>query len=285
MSSHIQWFPGHMAKARRQVSEKLKLIDVVIELLDARLPTSSRNPMIFDIIANKPRLVLLNKADLADPQITRQWVSYLEAEGEQVLTVDSQSGKGIGQIAPKCKHIVQDMLDKRVRKGMAQRAVRALIVGIPNVGKSSLINRLAKKSVAKTGDRPGITKAQQWIKAGDDFELLDTPGILWPKFDDQQVGLRLAASGAIKDEILDVAEVAFYVIKWMKEAYPQRLTERFNLELLDPDPVQIMEAIGRRRGCLMAGGHIDFDKVSELILRELRSGKLGNISFEQPDKP
>jgi ribosome biogenesis GTPase A len=274
-----------MAKARRQVSEKLKLIDVVIELLDARLPTSSRNPMIFDIIANKPRLVLLNKADLADPQITRQWVSYLEAEGEQVLTVDSQSGKGIGQIAPKCKHIVQDMLDKRVRKGMAQRAVRALIVGIPNVGKSSLINRLAKKSVAKTGDRPGITKAQQWIKAGDDFELLDTPGILWPKFDDQQVGLRLAASGAIKDEILDVAEVAFYVIKWMKEAYPQRLTERFNLELLDPDPVQIMEAIGRRRGCLMAGGHIDFDKVSELILRELRSGKLGNISFEQPDKP
>jgi ribosome biogenesis GTPase A len=280
----IQWFPGHMAKARRQVTEKLKLIDVVIELLDARLPLSSRNPMIDEIITNKPRLVLLNKADLADAQKTKLWIDYFERkDGTQALAIDAQSGKGVQQISEACRQLVSDMLEKRKNKGMKPRAVRALIVGIPNVGKSSLINRLAKKNIAKTGDRPGITKAQQWIKVGQELELLDTPGILWPKFEDQVVGFRLAASGAIKDEILDFQEVALFAASYLREEYPNRLSERYNLETVPEDKVELLEAIGRRRGCLVSGGFIDYDKVSEIILRELRSGKLGPITFEVPN--
>jgi ribosome biogenesis GTPase A len=280
----IQWFPGHMAKARRQVTEKLKLIDVVIELLDARLPLSSRNPMIDEIIADKPRLVLLNKADLADAQKTKLWIEYFEEKhGTQALPIDAQSGKGVQQISAACKELVADMLEKRKSKGMLPRAVRALIVGIPNVGKSSLINRLAKKSIAKTGDRPGITKAQQWIKVGQELELLDTPGILWPKFEDQNVGFRLAASGAIKDELLDFQEVALFAAAYLRTEYPNRLSERYNLETVPEDRVELLDAIGRRRGCLVSGGFIDYDKVSEIILRELRSGKLGPITFEVPN--
>lgn len=280
----IQWFPGHMAKARRQVTEKLKLIDVVIELLDARLPYSSKNPMIEEIVADKPRLVLLNKADLADPNRTQLWIDFFEREeGVKALAIDAQSGKGVHQIAASCRELVHDMLQKRTNKGMLPRAVRALIVGIPNVGKSSLINRLAKKSIAKTGDRPGITKAQQWIKVGQELELLDTPGILWPKFEDQLVGFRLAASGAIKDEILDLQEIALFAALFLKEHYPTRLTERFGLETIPEDRVELLEAIGRRRGCLMSRGFIDYDKASEIVLRELRSGKLGPITFEVPN--
>lgn len=281
----IQWFPGHMAKARRQVTEKLKLIDVVIELLDARLPNSSRNPMIHEIIEKKPKLILLNKADLADQDVTKKWITYLERhEQTKALPIDAQSGKGVQQIATECRTLMQDMLQKRAEKGMQPRSIRALIVGIPNVGKSSLINRLANKNIAKTGDRPGVTKAQQWIKVGNELELLDTPGILWPKFEDQQVGLRLAASGAIKDEILDFQEVALYAVGYLKENYPQRLQERYDLEELAEDRVELLEMIGARRGCLMRGGIIDYDKVCELLLRELRSGKLGPISFEVPQK-
>jgi ribosome biogenesis GTPase A len=279
----IQWFPGHMAKARREVTEKLKLIDVVIELLDARLPLSSRNPMIDEIIANKPRLVLLNKADLADTQKTQLWIEFFERhDGTQALAIDAQTGKGVQQISTKCKELMADMLEKRESKGMRPRAIRALIVGIPNVGKSSLINRLAKKSIAKTGDRPGITKAQQWIKVGQELDLLDTPGILWPKFEDQTVGFRLAASGAIKDEILDFQEVALFAASFLKEEYPSRLNERYDLETIPDDRVELLDAIGKRRGCLVSGGFIDYDKVSEIILRELRSGKLGPITFETP---
>jgi ribosome biogenesis GTPase A len=280
----IQWFPGHMAKARRQVSEKLKLIDIVLELLDARLPFSSRNPMIREIVAHKPRLVLLNKADLADVNITSRWIRYFKQEEQtNALAIDAQSGTGVQKIPELSKILVQEMLDKREAKGMKPRAVRALIVGIPNVGKSSLINRLAKRSVAKTGDRPGVTKAQQWIKVGHEMELLDTPGILWPKFEDQRVGFKLAASGAIKDEILDVQEVALYAAAFLGERYPDRLLERYNLDALPEDRVQLLEEIGKRRGCLLRGGVIDYDKVSELVLRELRSGRLGTISFETPD--
>lgn len=279
----IQWFPGHMAKARRQVTEKLKLIDVVIELLDARLPFSSRNPMINEIIENKPKLVLLNKADLADPDVTQEWINYLEEkEQTRALAIDAQSGKGVQQIPAQCRALVQDMLQKRAAKGMQPRPVRALIVGIPNVGKSSLINRLANKNIAKTGDRPGVTKAQQWIKVGQELDLLDTPGILWPKFEDQQVGFRLAASGAIKDEILDYQEIALFAVEYLKANYPERLQERYGLEELPEDRVELLERIGERRGCLMRGGLIDYDKVCELLLREIRAGKLGPISFEAP---
>ncbi|WP_202079870.1 ribosome biogenesis GTPase YlqF [Caldalkalibacillus salinus] len=280
----IQWFPGHMAKARRQVSEKLKLIDVVIELLDARLPYSSHNPMMSDIIAQKPRVVLLNKADLADPERTDEWVQYFrEEEGVNALPVDAQSGAGIKKIPAACQSLVQDIQEKRKAKGMKPRSVRALIVGIPNVGKSSLINRLANRHIAKTGDRPGITTAQQWIKVGKEMELLDTPGILWPKFEDQAVGFRLAASGAIKDDILDIEEIAFHTVGFLREHYPERLMARYDLESIPDDSVTVLDMIGEKRGALMRGGIINYEKVSELLLRELRSGKLGRMTFETPN--
>lgn len=279
---NIQWFPGHMAKARRQVVEKLKMIDLVIELLDARLPLSSRNPMIDEIVANKPRLVLLNKADLSDTNKTKRWLQYFEQQNQKALAVDAQTGKGVQKIPDLCHQLVAELQEKRLSKGMQPRSVRVLIVGIPNVGKSSLINRLAKKSSLKTGDRPGITKAQQWIKLGNKLELLDTPGILWPKFDDQMIGYRLAASGAIKDEILDFQDIALFAADFLKQEYPNYLQERYKLEAIPEDKVELLEAIGRKRGCLMSGGRIDYDKASELILRELRSGTLGPITFEVP---
>jgi len=278
----IQWFPGHMAKARRQVTEKLKQIDVVIELLDARLPLSSRNPMIDEIVSGKPRLVLLNKADLADPEVTDLWMQYFHDLGIRTLPIDALSGKGVNKLPVMCQEQASDMLKKRAERGMQARAIRIMILGIPNVGKSSLINRLAKRSVAQTGDRPAVTKAQQWVKMGDTLELLDTPGILWPKFEDQMVGLRLAASGAIKDELIDFTEVALYAITYMMHYYPERLLERFKLQELPQDRVEMLEEIGKKRGCLVAGGEIDYDKAAELFLRELRSGKLGTVSLERP---
>jgi ribosome biogenesis GTPase A len=278
----IQWFPGHMAKARRQVTEKLKQIDVVIELLDARLPLSSRNPMIDEIISGKPRLILLNKADLADSQVTDEWISYFREQGIRTLPIDALSGKGVGKLPEMCRELAGEMLAKRAEKGMQARAVRIMILGIPNVGKSSLINRLAKRSVAQTGDRPAVTKAQQWVKMGDTLELLDTPGILWPKFEDQMVGLRLAASGAIKDELIDFTDVALFAISYMMHYYPERLKERFKLQALPSDRVEMLEEIGKKRGCLVSRGEIDYDKAAELFLRDLRSGKLGPVSLERP---
>lgn len=278
----IQWFPGHMAKARRQVTEKLKLIDVVIELLDARLPLSSRNPMIDEIVSDKPRLILLNKADLADDRATDEWIAYFRKQGIRTLPIDALSGKRVNKLPEMCKELAADMLAKRSERGMQGRAIRIMILGIPNVGKSSLINRLSKRSVAATGDRPAVTKAQQWVKMGDTLELLDTPGILWPKFEDQMVGLRLAASGAIKDELIDFTEVALFVISYMMHYYPERLIERFKLKELPEDRVEMLEEIGKKRGCLISGGNIDYDKAAEIFLRELRSGKLGTISVERP---
>jgi ribosome biogenesis GTPase A len=277
----IQWFPGHMAKARRQITEKLKLIDVVIELLDARLPLSSRNPMIDEIVGEKPRLILLNKIDLADPQVTEQWVHYFRDKGTVALPIDALSGRGIHRIAEHCKMLVEPMMEKRRAKGMNDRSVRTMILGIPNVGKSSLINRLAGKKVAQTGDRPAVTKSQQWVKMGE-LDLLDTPGILWPKFEDPLVGFRLAASGAIKDEILDFGEVALFVIEYLRMYYPERLKDRYKLETLSVDRIELLEEIGRKRGCLLGRGQIDYDKVAELLLRELRSGKIGLITLERP---
>lgn len=278
----IQWFPGHMAKARRQVTEKLKLIDIVIELVDARIPASSRNPMIDEIITNKPRLLLLNKADLADSNLTKEWISYYSDRGITALAIDSQTGTGMKQIVAESKLILKDKFDKMASRGIKPRAIRALIVGIPNVGKSTLINRLAKKNIAQTGDRPGVTKAQQWIKVGKELELLDTPGILWPKFEDQQVGLRLATTGAIKDTLLNLQEIAVYALNFLKENYPNRLKERYQLEFIPEDIVELFDEIGKRRGCKMSGGYIDYDKTAELIIRELRGEKLGRLTFERP---
>lgn len=279
----IQWFPGHMAKARREVTEKLKQIDVVFELVDARVPLSSRNPMIDELVSHKPRLILLNKADLADPVITEEWSRYFQGRGFKVISIDSQTGKGTEKIPTIAKELAVDLLEKLKAKGMKPRAIRALILGIPNVGKSTLINRLAKKKIAKTGDRPGITKQQQWIKVGNDLELLDTPGILWPKFEDQVVGFRLAATGAIKDEILDFQDVAVFLLKYLKEEYPKPLMERYKLTEINEDVIELFDAIGRNRGLLMSGGYIDYDKAAELILREFRSCKIARISLEKPE--
>lgn len=278
----IQWFPGHMAKARRQVTEKLKFIDIVFELVDARIPAASRNPMIDEIITNKPRLVLLNKADMADPRMTKEWISFYKKQGIHALAIDSQTGSGLKQIITSSKEILKEKFDKMAAKGIKPRAIRALIVGIPNVGKSTLINRLAKKNIAKTGDRPGVTKAQQWIKVGKELELLDTPGILWPKFEDQLVGQKLAVTGAIKDTILNLQDIAVYALTFLKEKYPNRLKERYNLDEYPEDIVSLFDEIGKRRGCMVSGGYIDYDKTAELVLRELRSEKLGPISFEEP---
>lgn len=284
----IQWFPGHMTKARRQIEEKLKLIDLVIELLDARVPLSSRNPMIDDILRNKPRLVVMNKADLADPKATERWIDYFAKSGQTAIPLDSASGGNVQQIPTKAKQILSEQLEQRARKGLKPRPIRGLIVGIPNVGKSTLINRLAGRSIAATGDRPGVTKGQQWIKVGTEMELLDTPGILWPKFEDQLVGYRLAVTGAIREEILNIDDIGFYAVRFLAQIYPEELAERFELEKVpqdvdDPDEiVAIMEQIGRRRGCLLSGGRVDLEKASSVLLRDLRSGKLGRMTLELP---
>lgn len=285
----IQWFPGHMTRARRQIQDKLKLIDVVIELLDARIPLSSRNPMIDEILQNKPRLVLLNKNDLADPAATEKWVAYFAEQELQALPVDAANGNQMKEIMARCKQLMSTKIEAQLRKGINPRAIRALIVGIPNVGKSTLINRLAGRKIAATGDKPGVTKGQQWIKVGSEMELLDTPGILWPKFEDQQVGLRLAATGAIKEELLNTVDIAFNTMKYLTVQYGTSLKERFGIDTLPEDPndtdaiVEVMEAIGRKRGALMSGGRVDLEKASLTILRELRAGKMGRISLETPD--
>lgn len=284
----IQWFPGHMTKARRQIEDKLKLIDVVIELLDSRLPLSSRNPMIDDILRDKPRLIILNKADLADPEMTRKWLAYFKEQGHVAHPVDASTGTGVKEIPEQVKLLLKEKIDRQIAKGMNPRAMRALIVGIPNVGKSTLINRMAGKSIAATGDRPGVTKGQQWIKTGGNLELLDTPGILWPKFEDQDVGYRLAVTGAIKEEILNIEDVAYYAVKYLVKDYGSRFQERYGIkelpqDLENPDEiVAVMEAVGRKRGCLVSGGRVDLEKASRALLHELRAGKLGRFTLETP---
>jgi ribosome biogenesis GTPase A len=271
-----------MAKARRQVTEKLKLIDIVFELVDARIPMSSRNPMIDEIVSSKPRIVLLNKADKADASITKQWIDYFKEREIPAIAIDAQTGTGLKQITALSKVLLKEKFDKMASKGIKPRAIRALIIGIPNVGKSTLINRLAKKNITKTGDRPGVTTAQQWVKVGNELELLDTPGILWPKFEDQLVGFKLATTGAIKDAILNLQEVTVFALNFLREHYPDRLKERFSIDELPNEVVQLFDEIGKKRGCIMPGGYIDYDKTSELVLREIRSDKLGRVSFETP---
>ncbi|MEJ9211033.1 ribosome biogenesis GTPase YlqF [Bacillus smithii] len=278
----IQWFPGHMAKARREVTEKLKLIDIVFELVDARLPLSSRNPMIDEIIQQKPRIILLNKADLADSEWTKEWIAYFKSRQLPAIAINSQEGQGLSQIMNKTKELLKEKFDRMRARGIKPRAVRAMIVGIPNVGKSTLINRLAKRNIAKTGNTPGVTKAQQWIKVGKELELLDTPGILWPKFEDEDVGYKLALTGAIKDSIINLQDVAAYGLRFLKEHYPERLTERYQI---DPhlEIIEMFDAIGKLRGCLLKGGEIDYDKTTDIIIRDIRSERLGKLTFDFPE--
>lgn len=271
-----------MAKARRQVTEKLKLIDVVIELVDARVPQSSRNPMVDEITAGKPRLIVLNKADMADPVVTDAWLRALKREEVEVVAVDAKHSKGLKQLITGAQKLMKEKHDRMREKGRNPGPIRALIIGIPNVGKSTLINRLAGRNIAITGDRPGVTKRQQWIKMkGGEMELLDTPGILWPKFEDQLVGYRLAATGAIKDEILNLDDIALFTVRELQARYPEQLKERFKLETLPEDAVELLEMIGKKRG-LISEGYVDFEKASELLLNELRHEKIGRISLETP---
>jgi len=285
----IQWFPGHMTRAKRQIEDKLKLIDVVFELIDARIPQSSRNPMIDEIVGAKPRLVLLNKADLADPGQTAAWCAYFRALGHEALAIDASSGMGVKDIPLKARELLRARIERQIAKGMKPRPVRALIVGIPNVGKSTLINRLAGRSAAVTGDRPGVTKGQQWIRTGAELELLDTPGILWPKFEDPRAGNLLAATGAIKEEVLHIDEVACFVLQTLAGDYGATLAERYGLAEAVPEELPdltaasaVLEAIGKRRGCLGSGGIVDYEKAAGVLLRDLRSGKLGRITLERP---
>lgn len=279
----IQWFPGHMAKARRQVTEKLKLVDIIFELVDARIPQSSRNPMIDEIIQHKPRIVLLNKADMADKERTKEWINYFKKQGIQALAINSHAGIGMKEITALAKVVLVEKFDRMKAKGIRPRAIRAMIVGIPNAGKSTLINRLAKKNIAKTGNTPGVTKAQQWIKVGKELELLDTPGILWPKFEDQEVGLKLALTGAIKDTILNLQDIAIFGLRFLENEYPERLKERYNLETIPEDTVELFDHIGTFRGALSGGGVVDYDKVTELIIRDIRGEKFGPLTFEKTE--
>lgn len=280
----IQWFPGHMAKARREVTEKLKLVDIIFELVDARVPLSSRNPMIDEIIAHKPRIVLLNKADMADESQTAKWIAYFKEQGIAALAINSQAGQGMKEIVSLAHVQLKEKFDKMKAKGIRPRAIRAMIVGIPNAGKSTLINRLAKKNIAKTGDTPGVTKTQQWIKVGKELELLDTPGILWPKFEDQTVGYHLAITGAIKDTILNLQDIAIYALRFLGEHYEARVKERYKLTDIPEDIVAYFEAIAEARGAFKAGREADYDKVAELVLRDIRGEKFGRLTFDRVEK-
>ena len=279
----IQWYPGHMKKARELVEENLKLVDVVVELLDARIPAASANPMLREIIGDKPRVVALNKKDLADENMTRRWLEHFRAKRIPAVALDSVSGKGMKELLTLIEREAKYRTERLVSKGVAARKARVMILGIPNVGKSSLINRLAGAAKAKTADKPGVTRAKQWIRIGADVDLLDTPGILWPKFEDPRVGLKLAFTGAVNDEIYDLESVAHLLLATLRRDHQERLQERFKFKEALPETTEgLMDAIGRKRGCLLKGGRIDFEKVQHILLAEFRMGKFGKISLDVP---
>ncbi|TFJ94647.1 ribosome biogenesis GTPase YlqF [Lentibacillus salicampi] len=278
----IQWFPGHMAKAKREVEDKLKLADFVMELVDARLPLSSQNPMLQDVLQQKPKMIVMMKKDLADNKITANWLTYFKEQGTPVIAIDVNDKVDIKRVIQTGKELGQAKMDKLKEKGVNPRPARAMIIGIPNVGKSTLINRLANKKIAQIGDKPGVTKKQQWIKVKNDFELLDTPGILWPKFEDELVGYRLAAIGTIKDQLLPLDDVVAFVIQYMQKHYPKQLEERYGVDHDMEDMWNIFVSIGKQRGALESGGNVNIDKVADLFIRDLRTGKLGNVTLEAP---
>ncbi len=271
-----------MAKARRQVTENLKLVDVVVELLDARIPASSRNPMINEILGLKPRLTVLNKADLADEQVTREWASKLGTGGVFALALNSVQGQGMNQVPHAARELAAPVMAARAAKGIRPRAVRAMIIGIPNVGKSSFINRLTGGNRAKTGDKPGVTRGPQWVKVNPDFELLDTPGILWPKFEDPEVGVKLALTGAISDLVIDTEDLASKLLELVAVVKPDALRQRYKLESLASQGIETLEMVGRRRGLLVHGGEVDLSKAAVLVLKEYREGLLGRITLDHP---
>jgi ribosome biogenesis GTPase A len=279
----IQWYPGHMAKTRREVKEHVKHIDVVLELLDARMPLSSRNPDLMGLVGHKPRVVLLNKADLADASELDRWVEYFRNEGAPALPIRATSGIGLDRLLPIVRDLLADKQRQELAKGRSTRAVRAMILGIPNVGKSTLINTLAGKKKRNVEDRPGVTRETQYIRVGDDFELLDTPGILWPKFEDKDVAFKLAIFGAIKDDILPKDDVVIAAFRYLDTWYKGRLEERYDIQVDIDDILGLFDGIGRRRGCLLPGNEIDYDRVCDIVLYDLRQGRLGPLTFDRVD--
>ena len=282
---NYQWYPGHMTKAVRQMREDLKLVDMLIEIIDARIPVSSRNPEIDELGQNKARLILLNKIDLADPRSVNAWSDFFTQQNITVCALDSRNRAAMKVVNEAVRIAGKDKLERDRRRGIKNRPIRAMVCGIPNVGKSTFINSYAKKAVAKTGNKPGVTKGKQWIRMGKELELLDTPGILWPKFDDPQVGLHLAFTGAINDEIYNREQVTALLVDELRSLYPGVLGNRFHIDEQTLDGAgAVLEAIARKRGCLIKGGDIDMEKAERILLTEFRAGKLGTISLEQPDK-
>lgn len=281
-SKQIQWFPGHMFKSLREIREKIKLMDIILVLLDARLPESSMNPELIKIVEKKPIILLFNKMDLADERVLNLYVKKYENQGYYTLKIDAQAGKNINKINALAREVLKEKLEREKAKGLKERPLRTMILGIPNVGKSTLINTLSKSGATKTGNTPGVTKAQQWIKMGLDFELLDTPGVLWPKFEDKIVGYHLAVTGAIKDKILPEEEIVFYALNFLKSYYPKRLFDKYGITTAD-DLQAMLDKIGLLRGCLLKGGSIDYERVYAIILSDIRNKQLGGLSFDRPE--
>lgn len=281
---NIQWFPGHMTKARRMIVSDLKMVDAVCEIIDARIPFSSRNPDLDDMTGQKPRIIIINRSDQADPVITREWVEFLKSSGKYVIETDAKSGRGVRNFTSAVKEVLKNKLENYKSKGQVGRKLRIMVVGIPNVGKSSFINKVAGRKAASASDRPGVTRGKQWISIGPELELLDTPGVLWPKFDNQTIGENLAFTGAIKDEILDRVTLGANLLLRLRMYYPERIKERYKF---DPDPeangYELLEEAGRKRGFLISGGEVDLERTSAVLLDEFRGGKLGRISLEKPE--
>lgn len=281
----IQWFPGHMAKTKRLIKSSLPLVDAVAEVIDARIPVSSRNPDLKSLAEGKPRIVILNKCDTADEQAVSRWISYYKNKGITAIPTDCRSGRGVNKFVPAVKTVLEDNIKKFEAKGMTGRVLHVMIVGIPNVGKSSLINRLAKQKKAKVEDRPGVTLNKQWVKIADDVELLDMPGVLWPKFEDKIVGERLAFTGAVKDDVVDIEALASRLLFVLNDMYTDTLRERYKIETApEEDGFDILRKIGKARGMLVSGGEINTERAAAAVLDEFRSGKLGRITLELPGK-
>ncbi len=287
--TNINWYPGHMAKTKKQIIEDLKLVDVVIELLDARIPISSQNPDIGKIITNKKRIIVLNKADLANQEETQKWIKKFKEKNIPAIEADSNQGKGINQVKQAIEKVMKEKLEEESQKGRIRKTIRVMIVGIPNVGKSSFINRLSQKSSLNVGNKPGVTKQKQWIRIDNQIELLDTPGVLWPKFENETVALNLAYIGSIKDEVIEKVEICYNLIKFLEKNYKEELIEKYKItseeiELIKNDEqyyYKLMQLIGRKRGALISGGNVDDEKVANIVLDDFRSGKIGNITLEK----
>mgnify|MGYP004506827755 CR=1 FL=1 len=280
----IQWFPGHMTKTRRQIQDKLKLVDAVAEIIDARIPVSSRNPDLDEILKSKPQIILMNKSDMANPAATKEWIEYYKTKGINAIAIDCKSGKGLNNFYSVIRDLLKEQIEHWNNKGMTGRSIRVMVVGVPNVGKSSFINKMSKGNKAKVEDRPGVTRGNQWFSIGKGFELLDTPGVLWPKFDNPIVGERLAFTGAVKDQILDIEFLAIRLLELLSKEYKESLIQRYKLEKFDISDLggeELLKLIGKKRGMLISGGEIDTERAAIMVLDEFRAAKLGKITLER----